>query len=81
MKIKLGKFHRIKWLYDGCNSIDEMLERLSGETEILEDMQELGAKLQEASPDDYTQLAVSVEEGSEEYDKLVNLGFAVEDQE
>ena len=45
MKIELINTHRVKWLYDNCNTIDEMLERLSGEIEYLEDIRELGAKV------------------------------------
>ena len=82
MKIDLINIHRVKWLYDNCNTIDEMLERLSGEIEYLEDIRELGAKLEAKSEDDYTRIIAKVEEGSEEHKQLVDdLGFEVEDQE
>ena len=81
MTIDLINTHRIKWLYDNCNTIDEMLERLGGEIEHLEDMQELGAKLEAKSEDDYTRLIAKVEEGSEEHKQLEDLGFEVEAQE
>ncbi len=82
MKIELINTHRVKWLYDNCNTIDEMLERLSGEIEYLEDIRELGAKLETKSEDDYTRIIAKVEEGSEEHKQLVdNMGFEVEDLE
>jgi len=82
MKIELINTHRVKWLYDNCNTIDEMLERLSGEIEYLEDIRELGAKLEAKSEDDYTRIIAKVEEGSEEHKQLVDdLGFEVEDLE
>ena len=81
MKIDLINTHRIKWLYEHCDSIDEMLERLSAEIAHLEDMQELGAKLETKSEDDYTRLIAKVEEGSEEHKQLEDLGFEVEAQE
>ena len=82
MKIDLINTHRVKWLYDNCNTIDEMLERLSGEIEYLEDIRELGAKLEAKSEDDYTRIIAKVEEGSEEHKQLVDdLGFEVEDLE
>ena len=82
MKIELINTHRVKWLYDNCNTIDEMLERLSGEIEYLEDIRELGAKLEAKSEDDYTRIIAKVEEGSEEHKQLVdNMGFEVEDLE
>ena len=59
-----------------------MLERLSGEIEFLEDIRELGAKLEAKSEDDYTRIIAKVEEGSEEHKQLVDdLGFEVEDLE
>jgi hypothetical protein len=82
MKIELINTHRVKWLYDKCTTIDEMLERLSAEIEYLEDIQELGAKLEGKSEDDYTRIIAKVEEGSEEHKQLVdNMGFEVEDLE
>ena len=82
MKIDLINTHRVKWLYDNCNTIDEMLERLSGEIEYLEDIRELGAKLEAKSEDDYTRIIAKVEEGSEEHKQLVDdLGIEVEDLE
>jgi len=82
LKIDLINTHRVKWLYDNCNTIDEMLERLSGEIEYLEDIRELGAKLEAKSEDDYTRIIAKVEEGSEEHKQLVDdLGFEVEDLE
>ena len=82
MKIDLINTHRVKWLYDNCNTIDEMLERLSGEIEYLEDIRELGAKLEAKSEDDYTRIIAKVEEGSEEHNQLAdNMGFEVEDLE
>ena len=82
MKIDLINTHRVKWLYDNCNTIDEMLERLSGEIEYLEDIRELGAKLEAKSEDDYTRIIAKVDEGSEEHKQLVDdLGFEVEDLE
>ena len=82
MKIELINTHRVKWLYDNCTTIDEMLERLSGEIEYLEDIRELGAKLEGKSEDDYTRIIAKVEEGSEEHKQLVdNMGFEVEDLE
>ena len=82
MKIDLINIHRVKWLYDNCTTIDEMLERLSAEIEYLEDIQELGAKLGTKSEDDYTRIIAKVEEGSEDHKQLVdNMGFEVEDQE
>ncbi len=78
MKIDLINTHRIKWLYDGCTSIDEMLERLGDEISRLEDMQELGATLETKSEDDYTRLIATVEEDSTEHKELVGLGFEVE---
>ena len=64
MKIELINTHRVKWLYDKCTTIDEMLERLSAEIEYLEDIRELGAKLEAKSEDDYTRIIAKVEEGS-----------------
>ena len=59
-----------------------MLERLSGEIEYLEDIRELGAKLEAKSEDDYTRIIAKAEEGSEEHKQLVdNMGFEVEDLE
>ena len=82
MKIELINTHRVKWLYDKCTTIDEMLERLSAEIEYLEDIRELGAKLETKSEDDYTRIIAKVEEGSEEHKQLVdNMGFEVEDLE
>jgi len=82
MKIELINTHRVKWLYDNCNNIDEMLERLSGEIEYLEDIRELGAKLEAKSEDDYTRIIAKVEEGSEEHKQLVDdMGFEVENLE
>jgi len=81
MKNKLEKWHKIKWLYDGCKSIDEMLERLNDEIVRLEDMQEQGVKVAEPSKDDCTHLTATVEEGSEEEHNLCNQGFEVEAQE
>ena len=82
MKIELINTHRVKWLYDNCTTIDEMLERLSGEIEYLEDIQELGAKLEGKAEDDYTRIIAKAEEGSEEHKQLVdNMGFEVEDLE
>ena len=82
MKIELINTHRVKWLYDKCTTIDEMLERLSGEIEYLEDIRELGAKLEAKSEDDYTRIIAKAEEGSEEHKQLVdNMGFEVEDLE
>ena len=82
MKIELINTHRVKWLYDNCNTIDEMLERLSGEIEYLEDIRELGAKLEAKSEDDYTRIIAKVDEGSEEHKQLVDdMGFEVEDLE
>jgi len=82
MKIELIHTHRIKCLYDNCNTIDEMIERLSDEIEYLEDIRELGAKLESKSEDDYTRIIAKVEEGSEEHNRLVDdMGFEVEDLE
>ena len=82
MKIELINTHRVKWLYDNCKNIDEMLERLSGEIEYLEDIRELGAKLEAKSEDDYTRIIAKVEEGSEEHKQLVDdMGFEVENLE
>ena len=82
MKIELINTHRVKWLYDNCNTIDEMLERLSSEIEYLEDIRELGAKLEAKSEDDYTRIIAKVEEGSEEHKQLVDdMGFEVENLE
>ena len=81
MKIKLANWHRVKWLYNGCKTIDEMLERLNDEIVRLEDMQELGAKVAEPSKDDRTHITATVEEGSEEEHNLCNMGFEVEAKE
>jgi hypothetical protein len=81
MKNKLENWHRVKWLYDGCASIDEMLERLSEEVTRLEDMQESGAKVDRPSKDDYTHITATVEEGSEEEHNLCNMAFEIERQE
>ena len=70
MKIDLINTHRIKWLYENCDSIDEMLERLSAEIAHLENIRELGVKLETKSEDDYTRLITKVEEGSEEHKQL-----------
>ena len=81
MKVDLINTHRVKWLYENCNTIDEMLERLSGEIEYLEDIRELGAKLEAKSEDDYTRIIAKVDEGSEEHKQLVDdMGFEVEDE-
>jgi hypothetical protein len=79
MKIDLINTHRIKWLYEDCDSIDEMLERLSAEIAHLENIRELGAKLETKSEDDYTRLITKVEEGSDEHKQLEELGFEVEE--
>ena len=81
MKNKLEKWHSIKSLYNECNSIDDMLERVNDEIVRLEDMQELGAKVAEALQDDRTRLSATVEEGSEEEHNLCNMGFEVEVKE
>jgi len=79
MKIDLINTHRIKWLYEDCDSIDEMLERLSAEIAHLENIRELGAKLETKSENDYTRLITKVEEGSDEHKQLEELGFEVEE--
>ena len=81
MKNKLEKWHSIKSLYNECNSIDDMLERVNDEIVRLEDMQELGAKVAEPSKDDRTHITSTVEEGSEEEHNLCNMGFEVEAKE
>ena len=80
MKIDLNYTHRSKWLYDGCTTIDEMLERLSDEISHLEDIRELGAKVEEVEPEDkgYTHLTATIEQGSVEHKELESLGFEPE---
>jgi len=80
MKIDLNYTHRSKWLYDGCTSIDEMLERLGDEIGYLEDIRELGAKLEVVVPEDkgFTHLSATVEQGSVEHKELESLGFEAE---
>ena len=80
MKNKLENWHSIKSLYDECNSIDEMLERLSDEISHLEDIRELGAKVEEVEPEDkgYTHLTATIEQGSVEHKELESLGFEPE---
>ena len=91
MKIELINTHRVKWLYDKCTTIDEMLERLSAEIMIgiqvflyqkINTICERLAKLEAKSEDDYTRIIAKVDEGSEEHKQLVdNMGFEVEDLE
>jgi len=44
---------RGKWLYDGCNTIDEMIERLRREITLLEDLKREGWVLEHKVEDDY----------------------------
>jgi hypothetical protein len=47
---------RGKWIYDGSNSIDEMIEALQREIALLEDLKQDGWVLQEKVMDDYAYL-------------------------
>ena len=80
MKIELINTHRIKWLYDGCKSIDDMLAVLGEEITHLEELQELGVEVDGPSEDDYTRLSIKVVADSEEHKELLNRGFQNEEE-
>ena len=57
---------RGKWVYDGSQSIDEMIACLQREIEILTELKENGWFLVEKVYDDYAFLRRNVESGNEE---------------
>lgn len=65
---------RGKWIYGNSKSIDDMIKCLGGEIAFLEDLQELGAKLEDdgGCEDDYATLTIEAEEDSEKFKKLGN---------
>jgi hypothetical protein len=44
---------RAKWIYDGAENIDQMIERLYARIEILQQMKEEGWEVEEPVDDDY----------------------------
>ena len=42
---RLVKDHKVKWLYDDCKNLDDMLERLKGEIISVEEAQDLNVKI------------------------------------
>ena len=46
MDTKIVKDHKVKWLYDDCKNLDDMLERLKGEIISVEEAQDLNVKFQ-----------------------------------
>lgn len=53
---------RGKWMYDGCTSIDEMIDALRREIALLEDLKRDGWTLIERVEDDYAYLSKNVAE-------------------
>ena len=45
---RLVKDHKVKWLYDDCKNLDDMLERLKGEIISVEEAQDLNVKISES---------------------------------
>ena len=78
---RLFKCHRITHLYDDCVDLDDVLKRLNEEIIHIEDMQDLGVKV-ESSTDGWLELSCEVPpELKDTIKKLENLDFKDEDED
>ena len=76
---KLVKSHRVKWLYDDCVDLDDVLKRLNEEIIHIEDMQDLDVKV-DSSTDGSLDLSVEVPDGlPDKIKKLKNIDFTEEE--
>ena len=72
---RLVKDHKVKWLYDDCKNLDDMLERLKGEIISIEEAQDLNVKISE-SKDGWCHLYCDVKESNTgKIEDLKELGF------
>jgi len=78
---RLVKEHRVKWLYDDCKSLDEMLKRLEGEIIFIEEAQDLNVKVSE-SKDGWCHLYCDVNSSNpiSFFEGLEELGFRDEEK-
>ena len=79
---RLVKEHRVKWLYDDCKSLDEMLKRLEGEIIFIEEAQDLNVKVSE-SKDGWCHLYCDVNSNNPDIliEGLEELGFRDEEKQ
>ena len=76
---RLVKDHKVKWLYDDCKNLDDVLKRLNEEIIHIEDMQDLDVKV-DSSTDGSLDLSVEVPDGlPDKIKKLKNIDFTEEE--